>query len=440
MKTDEQPTPYPYPMTFDALRTALQGLIYKVINPFVRLLIRLGFTPNAVTLTGFALNVGVAVLFVVGGEEGNRGDLRYVGWGGALILFAGLFDMLDGQVARLGNMKSTYGALFDSVLDRYSELFTFLGICYYLVAHHYLLSSLFAFIALIGSMMVSYTRARAEGLGVECKGGLMQRPERVVLLGASALACGISSAWLGGDYKLFVPGIPFHVFETMSIFTFPIAVLAVLANITAVARLRQAKRALLAREAAGTALPPSQLAAVLFIGLLSSSLSLAAAPQQPTPALTFPVPSGIAHQLFYLQRDPNTNTVVYQLNVNDAGQLDEDEPINIFWLRYQDEQGRRKPLNFIQRRFAYGVTSKKLAPNKYELKFAAYGKVPLYLMKAGPDNAFHVFITVANTQIQLERVYLRIEGGTFWVPNVKYIELQGLNTATHAPVSKRLAV
>ncbi|MEJ7664653.1 MAG: CDP-alcohol phosphatidyltransferase family protein [Hymenobacter sp.] len=243
-------------MTFDAFRTVLQSLIYKVINPFVRLLIRLGFTPNAVTLTGFGLNVGVAVLFIVGGEEGNRGDLRYVGWGGALILFAGLFDMLDGQVARLGNMKSTYGALFDSVLDRYSELFTFLGICYYLVAHHYLLGSLCAFIALIGSMMVSYTRARAEGLGVECKGGLMQRPERVVLLGVSALACGISSAWLGGDYKLFVPGIPFHVFETMSILTFPIAVLALLANITAVARLRQAKQALNLQESTAASLPP----------------------------------------------------------------------------------------------------------------------------------------------------------------------------------------
>ena len=428
-------------MTFDTLRTTLQSLIYKVINPFVRLLIRLGFTPNAVTLTGFGLNVGVAVLFIVGGEEGNRGDLRYVGWGGALILFAGLFDMLDGQVARLGNMKSTYGALFDSVLDRYSELFTFLGICYYLIAHHYLLGSLCAFIALIGSMMVSYTRARAEGLGVECKGGLMQRPERVVLLGVSALACGVSSYWLGGDYKLFVPGIPFHVFETMSILTFPIAVLALLANITAVARLRQAGRALTLREAAaGAALPPSQAAkaAVLLIGLLGSSLALEAAPQQ-QPMLTFPVPSGVAHQLFYLQRDPNTNTIVYQLNVNSAGQLDEDEPINIFWIRYE-EQGQHKDLNFIQRRFAYGLSAKKIAPSKYELKFAAYGKVPFVLMKSSFDNAFHVYATVANRQIQLERVYLRIEGGTFWAPNVKYIELKGRDAASQKPVVERIPV
>ena len=112
------------------------------------------------------LNIGVAVIFIVGAEKGNRAICSYVGWAGALVLFAGLFDMLDGQVARLGNMSSTFGALFDSVLDRYSEFIMFLGICYYLVAHHYFISSLFAFIALIGSMMVSYTRARSEGLGI----------------------------------------------------------------------------------------------------------------------------------------------------------------------------------------------------------------------------------------------------------------------------------
>ena len=423
-------------MTFDTLRATLQAGIYRVINPFVRLLIRIGFTPNAVTLTGLVLNVGVAVIFIVGAEESNRGDLRYVGWAGALILFAGLFDMLDGQVARLGNMKSEYGAMFDSVLDRYSEMVTFLGICYYLVAKHYLLGSLFAFIALIGSMMVSYTRARAEGLGVECKGGLMQRPERVVLLGVSALACGVSSYWLGGDYKLFVPGVPFHVFETMSILTFPITVLAVLANITAVARLLEAKRALQRKATgAGVAAPVRQAAAVLALALLASGAVLAG----PQPVTNFPVPTGIAHELFYLQRDPNTNTVVYQLNVDGAGQLDEDEPINIFWLRYA-EQGQRKELNFIQRKFAYGISTKRLAPNKYVLKFAAYDKVPLYLLKSSTDNAFHVYATVNSQQIELQRIFLRIEGGTFWVPNVKYIELKGLNTTTHQPTAVRLSV
>lgn len=227
-----------------SIRNSLQSGIYKIIDPVVKVLIKLGLTPNAVTTIGFILNVGVAVIFIIGAEEGNRGDLTYVGWAGALILFAGLFDMLDGQVARLGNMKSTFGALYDSVLDRYSELIMFLGICYYLVAHHYFLSSIFAFIALIGSMMVSYVRARAEGLGVECKGGLMQRPERVVTLGLFAILCGVVSLYIGGDYKLFIPGIKFHVFETMSIFTFPIVALAVLTNVTAFRRLMDAKKAL----------------------------------------------------------------------------------------------------------------------------------------------------------------------------------------------------
>src|SRR5476651_2886719 len=170
------------------IRKSLQLAIYKVIDPFVKVLIKLGLTPNALTTFGFILNLGVAVIFIKGAEQGNRGDLSYVGWAGGLILFAGLFDMLDGQVARLGNMKSTFGALYDSVLDRYSELIMFLGICYYLVAHHYFLSSIFAFIALIGSMMVSYVRARAEGLGIESKGGLMQRPERVITIGVCAIA------------------------------------------------------------------------------------------------------------------------------------------------------------------------------------------------------------------------------------------------------------
>ena len=226
------------------LRMVLQQSIYKVINPFVKFLIRIGFTPNAVTTVGLILNVGVAAIFIAGAEEGNRGDLSYVGWAGALILFAGLFDMLDGQVARLGNMSSTFGALYDSVLDRYSELIMFLGICYYLIGHHYFLSSLFAFIALIGSMMVSYIRARAEGLGVECKDGLMQRPERVITVAVSAIACGITAHYIGGNFKFYVSGIPFQVFETISVFTIPITIMAVLTNITAINRIRDVKRSL----------------------------------------------------------------------------------------------------------------------------------------------------------------------------------------------------
>lgn len=235
-------------MPKEQLRDQLQKGIYTIINPLVRALIKIGLTPNAITTIGLLLNIGVAAIFIEGAERGHRGDLSYVGWAGALVLFAGLFDMLDGQVARIGKMSSSFGALFDSVLDRYSELVMFLGICYYLVSHHYFISSLFAFIALIGSMMVSYTRARSEGLGIENKGGLMQRPERVVLIGVSAIACGITASAIGGDYKLHIPGVPFHIFETMSVFTLPITVMAILTNITAFKRLMAAKETLDKRD------------------------------------------------------------------------------------------------------------------------------------------------------------------------------------------------
>ncbi|QKG51706.1 DUF4833 domain-containing protein [Hymenobacter sp. BRD67] len=176
----------------------------------------------------------------------------------------------------------------------------------------------------------------------------------------------------------------------------------------------------------------------LWPALLLALLARTTSPTVPPP-LTFPVPAGVPNQLFYLQRDPNTNTVIYQLNVNSAGKVEDEEPINVFWIRY-DEQGQRKDLNFIQRKFAYGLTATKLAPDKYELKFAAYSKVPFLLMKSSVDKAFHVFTVVGGKQIVLTRVYLRIEGGTFWVPNVRYIEFKGWNAATREPIVARVNV
>lgn len=225
-------------------RDRAQQMIYVVIHPLVKFLIKIGLTPNAVTLIGLFLNILVTAIFIEGAEKGNRGELSYIGWAGAMVLFAGVFDMLDGQVARLGKMSSSFGALFDSVLDRYSELVLFLGICYYLISHHYFYSSLFAFIAMIGSLMVSYTRARAEGLGVECKEGLMQRPERVITIGVTAIACGVTAYFIGGEYKIYLPGTRIQVFETISVFTIPLTIMAVLTNYTAFKRLIDAKLAL----------------------------------------------------------------------------------------------------------------------------------------------------------------------------------------------------
>lgn len=424
-----------------SFRDQLQQTIYKVINPFVKGLIKIGLTPNAVTTIGLILNIGVAVIFVFGAEESNRGDLSFVGWGGALVLFAGLFDMLDGQVARLGNMSSVFGALYDSVLDRYSELIMFLGICYYLVSHHYFLSSLFAFIALIGSMMVSYTRARAEGLGVESKGGLMQRPERVVTIGLCAMASGIAGHYIGGDFKVYIPGISFHIFETMSIFTIPITIMAFMTNITAINRLRDAKKTLDAREVKKHNVLPVIIGTLLMIGLSGAgniSSAIAQDVSNPSP-LKFPVPKGISNQLFYLQRDPNTNTIICSLNEDENGIVNKSEPVKVYWIRY-DENGEKKELGYIQRKFAYGIETKAIAKDQYELRFVSHKKLPMYLVKSPDDKKYHVYVTVNNKKIQIERIFLRIEGGSFWLPNVKYVDIKGVNTLTKTATTERIKI
>ncbi len=428
------------------LRVKLQKAIYVVIDPFVKGLIKIGLTPNMVTMIGFVLNIGVAIIFVEGGERGHRGDLSYVGWAGALILFAGLFDMLDGQVARLGNMSSSFGALFDSVLDRYSELIMFLGICYYLIAHHYFLSSLFAFIAMIGSMMVSYTRARAEGLGVECKDGLMQRPERVVTIGVSAIACGIVGEYIGGDWKWYVSGIKFHVLETMSIFTLPLTLMAVLTNITAINRLRGSKKALDLKDEQMKQSKSGILPSVV-IGLLITLTAVPGMAQKEVSALqvskaviepqdTFPVPKTNSKQLFYLQRTANTNTIVCELNYDKNGKLDESDPVHVYWIRYT-EGGAKKELSYIQRVFAYGIKSQLLEKDSYKLHFVSYKKKPLYLMRSQKDNQYKVYTTINNQQAVLSRIFIKVDGGTFWSPNVVYMEMKGVDEYTGKELMQR---
>lgn len=224
-------------------RDAGQQVIYKIINPLVKGMIKIGITPNFITATGLVLNIVACSIFIYGAINSERGDFTYVGWGGFVILFAGLFDMMDGQVARIGKMSSKYGALFDSVLDRYSELIVLFGICYYLILQGYFFSSLFGFVALIGSMMVSYIRARAEGLGIECKGGFMQRPERVITIGAGALVCGIVNHFTG-EFKFFIPLFKFPILESVSILVIPVAFVAVFSNITAIGRLNHCRKEL----------------------------------------------------------------------------------------------------------------------------------------------------------------------------------------------------
>ncbi len=209
---------------------------YKALDPIINLLIKLKLTPNGITIIGFLITIASAIILITGAEIGNKGDTRYITWFGIILLLAGVFDMLDGQLARKTNQMTKFGALFDSVIDRYSEMVMFFGIAYYLVSYHYFLSGVFAFIAMIGSIMVSYVRARAEGLGEDCSIGIMQRPERVLTIGITAILYGVISHFTG-EFKINVEWLPIPLFENISIFTIPIFILAVLTNYTAYQRL-----------------------------------------------------------------------------------------------------------------------------------------------------------------------------------------------------------
>ncbi len=168
-------------------------------------MIKMGITPNMVTTIGFIGNIIAAFIFIHASQLTPLSmGFSWIGWGGAILLFSGLFDMMDGRLARLGNMATTFGAFWDSTLDRYSELFSLFGITLYLMTASGIWAGVITFLALVGSIMVSYVRARAEGLGIECKVGLMQRPERVVVTALAAIITGITGSlwWLIGGMTL----------------------------------------------------------------------------------------------------------------------------------------------------------------------------------------------------------------------------------------------
>jgi CDP-diacylglycerol--glycerol-3-phosphate 3-phosphatidyltransferase len=183
----------------------------RVIRPLPQRLVASRVHPNLITTVGFLVTVSAGIAYFLG----------HVRVGGFLVLLGGLFDIVDGQVARGSGLASVFGSFYDSTLDRISEIVVFLGIFSLYGGGHpdfgqpwmvYTVA-----LALAGSLMVSYTRARAEALGLDCKVGMMQRAERVVLIGAA-------SWWFGGEWG----GI---------VLTGVLLVMAVLTNITAFQRI-----------------------------------------------------------------------------------------------------------------------------------------------------------------------------------------------------------
>ena len=162
----------------------VQQRVRQFVTLIMRPLARLGITPNTLTFVGLVLSMVTAAVIAQG----------YLLVGGLLVLFAGIFDMFDGALARARNAPSIFGAFLDSTFDRYSESIILFGLFWYALQARTLHENLWPFqheqfwmlssiyIAVVGSLMVSYAKARAEGLGLECKTGLLARPERVVIL------------------------------------------------------------------------------------------------------------------------------------------------------------------------------------------------------------------------------------------------------------------
>ena len=161
--------------------TSISGLLGTggswILGSIVNLLAALRVKPNILTLIGLFINVFAAILFANG----------MFTWAGLVVLFAGIFDMVDGEVARRTGHVTRFGAFFDSVIDRYSDMILFFGLVVWYAKLDRIFYAGLVVLSLIGSIMTSYTRARAESLIPACKVGFLERPERIVLLIIGAL-------------------------------------------------------------------------------------------------------------------------------------------------------------------------------------------------------------------------------------------------------------
>ena len=158
----------------------------QLLRPLVRLLSALRVRPDTLTVLGWALSLCSAVLFGLG----------YMRVAGIVMLLAGLFDALDGAVARESNRMSSFGAFLDSTLDRLSESAVFVGLIYFYASANRPYEALLAGVAMTFSLLTSYARARAEGLNINCEVGLLERAGRIVILSVLSIA-GLPTVGLG---------------------------------------------------------------------------------------------------------------------------------------------------------------------------------------------------------------------------------------------------
>ncbi|MDX1623982.1 MAG: CDP-alcohol phosphatidyltransferase family protein [Gemmatimonadota bacterium] len=197
----------------------LKNGFLRLLDPVVGTLVRRRVHPNLISTVGFLVSLGAAAI-IFG---------RFLVTGFFVFLVGGMMDILDGRVARETGLASKFGSFYDSTLDRVSEIVVYFSIyAYFRPLESFWYVGYIVITAMVGSLMVSYTRARAEALGVECKVGMMQRPERVVTLGLGGLLVGI--------FRLAAPGWEYAPLLVA------LGAIAVLANYTALERIYEVYR------------------------------------------------------------------------------------------------------------------------------------------------------------------------------------------------------
>jgi hypothetical protein len=153
----------------------------------------------------------------------------------------------------------------------------------------------------------------------------------------------------------------------------------------------------------------------------------------------FPAPKDIKNLLFYVQRTNNINTLIYQLNYTDKNELNEKEPIKIYWKNYNTD-GTTESLNAIQKKYAYGIETHVLdsAKKSFYFNFVSYKKKQIFLIKSPIDNKYEAFATINNKLMTVTRIYIHIEGGAFWTPKIKYIDVFGKLPTKNEEVVERV--
>lgn len=170
-------------------------------------------------------------------------------------------------------------------------------------------------------------------------------------------------------------------------------------------------------------------AAALMLFLMMIGQLLAAQPTLPSPK--------IKNLLFFLQRTPDANTVVYQLNTDDEGNLNEQLPVKAFWIRYE-ENGKVRELSAIEKKFAYGLQCKLLGDEIYEVRLVSYKKLPMYLRRSPTDQRYRLYIKDEGRDLLLKRVFVKVQGGSLWFPKVHYIDLFTVDSDSGAEILKRI--